>query len=129
MEAKLAVLGGADSSSNGRMSLEQAAALATHPSWQRSGFEPLERFIFDFLTGGNEAGGARRGSSIDGDNGGGQAGAESVRLKLQVGCQLSSSGPLSQWGSLECGPMPPMPGWLPPATWRHSLLLLQQFWP
>ena len=64
-------------------SLLQAAQLASHPAWQRSGFESLERFIFQFLTGGAGAGsGSSNGASV-----GGRAGAESVRLKLEVGAR------------------------------------------
>ena len=72
MEAKLAVLGDS-SSGTGALSGDQAAALAVHPAWQRSGFEALERFIFRFLTGG----------APGGNGAAGRAGAESVRLKLQ----------------------------------------------
>jgi hypothetical protein len=89
MEAKLEVLGGADASSSGRLSPEQAAALAAHPSWQRSGFEALERFVFEFLTGGSRAGASSSSSSEAGGDVG-RAGAESVRLKLEV--RFAASG-------------------------------------
>lgn len=76
---------GNNSSGNGQLSPAQAAQLAGHPAWQRSGFEALERFIFQFLTGGpqrssNSAGGARA------------AGVESVRLKLEVGWAVGGVG-------------------------------------
>ncbi|KAL4458908.1 hypothetical protein ABPG75_013773 [Micractinium tetrahymenae] len=76
MEAKLAILGDS-SEGNGQLSAAQAAELAANPAWQRSGFESLERFIFEFLTGGAQGGAGANGSS------GGRAGAESVRLKLE----------------------------------------------
>ncbi|PRW59965.1 putative transmembrane GTPase FZO- chloroplastic isoform A [Chlorella sorokiniana] len=79
MEAKLAILGDS-SSGNGALSAAQAAQLASHPAWQRSGFESLERFIFQFLTGGAGAGSS---SSSNGASEGGRAGVESVRLKLE----------------------------------------------
>lgn len=102
LEAKLAVLGDS-SSGDGALSPAQAAQLAGHPSWQRSGFDDLERFIFTFLTGGAEAGGGNGAAA-------GRAGAESVRLKLEVrlGC-----GP----GWLRC--LVPAGAWL--LGWRlHS---------
>lgn len=80
IEAKLAVLGDSDSS-NGALSPEQAARLAVHPAWQRSGFEPLEKFIFEFLTGGSKAEGRDARGSVGGSSG--RGGAESVRLKLE----------------------------------------------
>jgi hypothetical protein len=85
MEAKRAVVG--EGSSNGALSVAQAAALAANPSWQRSGFEPLERFIFEFLTGGSSnASSANGGATANGKPAGTgrRAGAESVRLKLEV---------------------------------------------
>ncbi len=78
----------------------QAAQLASHPAWQRSGFESLERFIFQFLTGGA---GADSGSS-NGASEGGRAGVESVRLKLEVclGC-CARSLCLQLWSLSGCG--------------------------
>lgn len=91
IEAKLAVLGD-NSSGNGALSREQAAQLAGHPAWQRSGFESLERFIFQFLTGG--------GAGAEG----GRAASESVRLKLEVlgapwGFGLGFRLELAAWGA------------------------------
>ncbi len=77
MEAKLAILGDL-SDGNGQLSSAQAAELAASPAWQRSGFESLERFIFQFLTGGAQGAAPANGSS------GERVGAESVRLKLEV---------------------------------------------
>lgn len=71
-------------------SLPQAAQLAAHPAWQRSGFESLERFIFQFLTGSSGAGSG----SSNGASAGGRAAAESVRLKLEA----SSGGDAGCWG-------------------------------
>jgi hypothetical protein len=79
MHAKMEVLEG--SSSNGALSPEQTARLAANPAWQRSGFEALERFIFEFLTGGGSPAAASGGGSGEG---GSRAGLESVRLKLEV---------------------------------------------
>jgi hypothetical protein len=79
LQAKLAVLGDS-SSGTGALSSAQAAELASHPAWQRSGFEALEQFIFEFLTGGSNA----IASSSSSSNGS-RSGAESVRLKLEVG--------------------------------------------
>ncbi|KAI3436182.1 hypothetical protein D9Q98_002237 [Chlorella vulgaris] len=78
MHAKMEVLEG--SSSNGALSPEQTARLAANPAWQRSGFEALERFIFEFLTGGGSPAAASGGGSGEG---GSRAGLESVRLKLE----------------------------------------------
>lgn len=108
MQAKLEVLGDG-SNGNGKLSGEQAAALAAHPAWQRSGFEPLERFIFEFLTGGNPAAAAAATAGSNGTARGGgegrQAGAESVRLKLEVrGVEEVGGGWL---GQLPPGPRRP----------------------
>ena len=83
LQAKLAVLGDS-SSGTGALSSAQAAELASHPAWQRSGFEALEQFIFEFLTGGSDAVGSASSSSSSSSNGS-RSGAESVRLKLEVG--------------------------------------------
>lgn len=79
MEGKLSVLGDS-SAGDGALSPAQAAQLAGHPAWQRSGFEELERFIFTFLTGGAGVGAGAGGNGAAA----GRAGAESVRLKLEA---------------------------------------------
>lgn len=86
MEAKLAILGDS-SEGNGQLSGAQAAELAGNPAWQRSGFESLERFIFEFLTGGAQAGAGTNGSD------GGRVGAESVRLKLEASASRARCSP------------------------------------
>lgn len=91
-DSDLEPLHASTSTSGGVLTPEQAAVLAADPNWQRSRFESLEHFIYQFLVRGSPGTAvASLNFSSDDEEIGAEAGSgaplatgESVRLKLQT---------------------------------------------